>query len=179
MPDRKARRDNGRVRAQPGPKQRVNPGKANSSSTESAPESRTYGLGADYSQGTFEHHAALLNSMSHPMYAQQRATIAGQLQRDYGNFYVQRPVDHIKVQRAKAAEDNNQKAQTPGVVGHDHPDQAPTQIPELMMKPEAASAELKAMPNQDQAVPPSTQQLSEIQRTIIIESPEQEDQLEL
>ena len=59
-------------------------------------------LGSDFSQLTFERHAALLGDsrMSHRMYASQRTAIVMQLQRDYGNRYVQRLVDHIKRQRA-------------------------------------------------------------------------------
>ena len=58
-------------------------------------------LGSDYSQRTFERHATLLGDsrMSHRMYRQQRAMIVRQLQRDYGNRYVQRLVDHIQKNR--------------------------------------------------------------------------------
>ena len=63
-------------------------------------------LDHDFSQGTFERHAALLgdNRLSQPMYARQRAMIAQQLQRDYGNQYVQRLVTHIQLQRAEAVQ---------------------------------------------------------------------------
>ena len=63
-------------------------------------------LGSDYSQRTFERHAALLgdNRMSHRMYRQQRAMIVQQLQRDYGNRYVQRLVKHISQKRAEAVQ---------------------------------------------------------------------------
>ena len=51
----------------------------------------------DFSQRTFERHVAQLGDsrLLQPMYATQRAMIVRQLQRDYGNRYVQRLVDHI------------------------------------------------------------------------------------
>ena len=60
--------------------------------------------GSDFSQRTFERHAALLGDsrMSQPMYASQRALIVRQLQRDYGNRYVQRLVNHISRMPAEA-----------------------------------------------------------------------------
>ena len=63
-------------------------------------------LGSDFSQRTFERHAALIGDsrMSHRMYAKKRAAIVMQLQRDYGNRYVQRLVKHISRQRAEAAQ---------------------------------------------------------------------------
>lgn len=62
-------------------------------------------LGGDFSQSTLERHATLLGNsrMSHPMYAQRRATIVQRLQRDYGNMYVQRVFDQIKRNRNTAA----------------------------------------------------------------------------
>lgn len=52
---------------------------------------------AGFSQEAFERNAATLSDprLSQPMYAQQRALIVQQLQRDYGNRYVQRLVYHI------------------------------------------------------------------------------------
>ena len=49
--------------------------------------------GSDFSESTFQRHADLLGSakMSHSMHAGERAGIVMQLQRDYGNRYVQRP----------------------------------------------------------------------------------------
>ena len=63
-------------------------------------------LGNDYSQSTFERHAALLGDprMSHPMYTTQRRAIAMKLQRDYGNRYVQRLVEHIQLKRSEAVQ---------------------------------------------------------------------------
>ena len=63
-------------------------------------------LGSDYSQATFDRHSALLGDrrMSQPMYARQKAIIVQQLQRDYGNRYVQRLVDHISRKRAEAVQ---------------------------------------------------------------------------
>ena len=63
-------------------------------------------LGSDFSQRTFERHAALLGDsrMSQRMYRQQRAAIIMQLQRDYGNRYVQRLVKHISQKRAEVSQ---------------------------------------------------------------------------
>ena len=63
-------------------------------------------LDNDFSQHTFERHAALLRDsrFSQPMYAGQRATIVRQLQRNYGNRYVQRLVDHISRMAAEAVQ---------------------------------------------------------------------------
>ena len=64
------------------------------------------GLGGDFSQSTFERHAALLGDprLRHPTAAMQRALLARQIQRDYGNRYVQRLVDHISQKRAEAVQ---------------------------------------------------------------------------
>ena len=58
-------------------------------------------LGSDFSERTFEHHAALLADprMSQRMYARERANMVLRLQRDYGNRYVQRLVKHISKKR--------------------------------------------------------------------------------
>ncbi len=63
-------------------------------------------LGGDFNQGTFERHAAILghSRMSQPTYARQRVRIMRELQRDYGNRYVQRLVDHIQTKRAEAVQ---------------------------------------------------------------------------
>ena len=54
-------------------------------------------LGSDFSQDTFERYAALLGGsrLSQDMYAGQKAMIVQKLQRDYGNRYVQRLLNHI------------------------------------------------------------------------------------
>lgn len=56
--------------------------------------------GGGTSEEMFERHAALLGDqrMSHPANASQRADIVRQIQRDYGNSYVQRLVDHVSSQ---------------------------------------------------------------------------------
>ena len=65
-------------------------------------------LGSGFSEATFGRHADLLGDprMSHRMYVRQRAAIVQQLQRDYGNRYVQRLVKHIKQSRAAATSDS-------------------------------------------------------------------------
>ena len=57
-------------------------------------ESASAGMNSD---DMFERHASLLGDhrMSHPANAGRRADIVMQIQRDYGNSYVQRLVDHI------------------------------------------------------------------------------------
>lgn len=62
--------------------------------------------GGDFGQAAFERHAAILGDvrLSRPIYARQRAAIVRQLQRDYGNHYVQRLVDHISRKRAEAVQ---------------------------------------------------------------------------
>ena len=57
----------------------------------------------DFSENTFERHAAILGNarMSQPMYSHERALLVQQLQRDYGNSYVSRLVDHISRTRSK------------------------------------------------------------------------------
>lgn len=63
-------------------------------------------LDNDFSQHTFERHVAQLGDsrFSQPMYAGHRATIVRQLQRNYGNRYVQRLVDHISRMAAEAVQ---------------------------------------------------------------------------
>lgn len=59
-------------------------------------------LGSDLSQSAFERHTALLSDshMTQAMYSAQRAAVVRQLQRDYGNAYVQRLVNHVVGQRS-------------------------------------------------------------------------------
>ena len=63
-------------------------------------------LDSGFSQGTFESHAALLGDsrLSRPANARVRIQIAQQLQRDYGNQYVQRLVKHISRQRTPVSQ---------------------------------------------------------------------------
>ena len=63
-------------------------------------------LGSDFGQGTFEHHAAILGDsrLSSPANAAQRASLVLQLQRDYGNQYVQRLVDHVSKTKAETVQ---------------------------------------------------------------------------
>ncbi len=61
-------------------------------------------LGGDVGQGAFERHAAMLGDsrMSQPAYARQRAALVERLQREYGNQYVQRLIDHVSRLGAQA-----------------------------------------------------------------------------
>ena len=65
-------------------------------------------LGGDFSQSIFERHAGLMGDgrLSHPANARQRALIVQQLQRDYGNQYVQRLVEHVMRLRSAATSDS-------------------------------------------------------------------------
>ncbi|MCH7653865.1 MAG: DUF4157 domain-containing protein, partial [Chloroflexi bacterium] len=62
--------------------------------------------GSDFSQATFERHAALLGDSraARPMHARQRAMFVGMLQRDYGNHYVRRLVDYITKKQTEGAQ---------------------------------------------------------------------------
>ena len=108
MPESDQSGKNSRVRVHPELERQHIPS-ANQSMTTSAPATDKQeprrpwesALDSDFSQATFERHAALMGGMSHSMYARQRANLAQQLQRDYGNRYVQRLVDHIQRKRAE------------------------------------------------------------------------------
>ena len=58
-------------------------------------------LGREFSQATFESHAALLSDsqLFHPANARVKAQVVRKLQSDYGNQYVQRLVNHITAKR--------------------------------------------------------------------------------
>ena len=110
MPKSEASGNNSRVRVQPERKRRGKPDQ----NVESGHAAGREGLShlpealsrSDYSQRTFEHHAALLADprMSRRMYTSQRTAIVMQLQRDYGNRYVQRLVKHIAQMRAETVQ---------------------------------------------------------------------------
>ena len=59
--------------------------------------------GGDFSEAAFERHVSHLSDsrLSQPAYVQRRALIIRQIQRDYGNQYVQRLVNRIQTQRAQ------------------------------------------------------------------------------
>jgi hypothetical protein len=59
-----------------------------------------------FHENTFDRHAAMLDDarMSQPMYAHERASLVQKLQRDYGNKYVTRLVDHISRKRSEAVQ---------------------------------------------------------------------------
>ncbi|MCH8063944.1 MAG: hypothetical protein IH861_15735, partial [Chloroflexi bacterium] len=102
MPESSSGEFSGRIsKRQQEPRKRVSRVGQVSSSPVADPEMTNHPgeslLGSDFSQATFERHAALLgdNRMARPMHARQRAMVVQQLQRDYGNHYVQRLVDHI------------------------------------------------------------------------------------
>ena len=106
MPDSKARENAARVRGhtkrQRKPKQK---GDADHSVSQQGVGKVADGiLGRDYGQATFERHAALLGDphLTGPRYANQRADIAKQLQKDYGNRYVQRVISRISERRTEA-----------------------------------------------------------------------------
>ncbi len=110
MPKSEANGNNSRVRVQPERKRRGKPDQTVESGLAAGQEGLSHLPEAlsrsDFSQRTFEHHAALLADprMSRRMYASQRAAIVMQLQRDYGNRYVQRLVKRISEKRAEAVQ---------------------------------------------------------------------------
>lgn len=72
---------------------------------ETAVDEAQYKLGSDLDQAAFDRHATLLGDprMSRPSSARQRSQLVLQLQRDYGNKYVQRLVDRVQSNRRQAA----------------------------------------------------------------------------
>lgn len=71
-------------------------------------------VGRDFSQETFDSHAALLGDsrMSQPMYTSQRAALVMHLQRTYGNPYVQRLAEHVQRQRTSSKVQQTTDAET-------------------------------------------------------------------
>jgi hypothetical protein len=100
------------------------------------------GLGTDFSRETFERHATLLGDSrtSHPANSVQRAMIVRQLQRDYGNRYVQRLVDYISR--------TNEKVQTRLTVGPagDQYEREADQVAEQVVKRQTEEEELQKKP---------------------------------
>jgi len=117
MPRSDSTEGNGRVGAQTELKRPISPGRALESSADADQEEiyQSWGslLGSDFGQATFDRHAALLGDsrMSNPMYSRQKASIIQQLQRDYGNRYVQRLVQRagLGVQRKPPGPDAPQE----------------------------------------------------------------------
>ena len=89
-------------------------------------------LGSDFGQGTFEHHAAILGDsrLSSPANAAQRASLVLQLQRDYGNQYVQRLVDHVSKTKAETVQRQDEEEEL-----QMKPLQRQEEEEELQMKP--------------------------------------------
>jgi len=65
-------------------------------------------VGGDFSQAAFERHATLLTDprLSHPVNQVRKVQIVRQLQRSYGNRYVQRLVNYVA--RTRSAQNNNE-----------------------------------------------------------------------
>ena len=151
MPDSKASRDGGKVRAQPEQKRRARPAQTAESGLAAGHE--VVGQlsqavpGSDLRQGTFERHAALLGDsrMAQPMYHRQRAAIVMQLQRDYGNRYVQRLVDHISRRRAEAV----QAKLTVGPAG-DKYEQEADQVAKQVMETASSQGEVEAQRQEEE-----------------------------
>ena len=74
-------------------------------------------LGSDFREATFERHASNLARLSHPMYSRRKSDLVLQLQRDYGNRYVQRLVDHIGARRADQTHRSKYTVQSKLTVG--------------------------------------------------------------
>lgn len=73
-------------------------------------------VGSDFGQGTWDSHVALLGDsrMSQPANAGQRQTVLRQIQRDYGNQYVQRLVEHVSSAGSQSSQAVAQRAQDEG-----------------------------------------------------------------
>ena len=126
MPEPETRGNNSRTRVQPERNSRQ-------SFDQTAEPNRSTGeeglshlpddlLGRDFSLGTFEHHAQLLSDprMSHPTGATEKAGIFRRLQRDYGNRYVQRLINHI----SRKQEESVQTKLTVGPAGDKYEQEA-------------------------------------------------------
>ena len=135
-------------------------------------------LGGDFSQATFERHAEVLGDgrMSHSANVFPRAEIVQQLQRTYGNQYVQRLVDHVSRKRTErvqtkltvgpAGDEYEQEAdriakQVVGMPDSPATESAQRQEEELQMKPLQRQEEekedlvqMKALQRQDEEVEP-------------------------
>ena len=109
-------------------------------------------LGSDFGQGTFEHHAAILGDsrLSSPANAAQRASLVLQLQRDYGNQYVQRLVDHVSKTKAETVQRQDEEEEL-----QMKPLQRQDEEEELQMKPlqrqdEEEELQMKPLQRQDE-----------------------------
>jgi hypothetical protein len=104
-----------------------------------AGRTRDFPLGGDFSQSTFERHAALLGDvrLSQLSNTLHRAMIVRQLQRDYGNRYVQRLIDHISRRRATAV----QTKLTVGPAGDKYEQEADSVAQEVMGRLSAPNQE--------------------------------------
>jgi len=82
--------------------------------------------GSDFSQATFQRHAALLGDgrLSRPANTGQRVRIVQQLQRDYGNQYVQRLIKQVKASR----ETSRQNTPRPQLGPHSQEDESQLSI---------------------------------------------------
>jgi len=174
MPESRAGADGGKVRAQPEQKQRVRLEQTAESGLQAGqkgmgPFSEAL-LGSDFSQATFERHAALLGDsrMSHRMYAGERAGIVLQLQRDYGNRYVQRLVKHISQKRAEAV----QAKLTVGPAGDKYEEEADRVAKQVMGTISSPGQEAA------QRQTPEEEELQMVQRQIGLEGGDVEPQVE-
>ena len=81
--------------------QQEEPSKRKTTSERSPAEEVSRAQEPEFSQATFERHAALLSDpqLSHPLNATVKAQVVRKLQSDHGNQYVQRLVNHITAKR--------------------------------------------------------------------------------
>ena len=123
----------------------------------------------DFGEATFERHVSLLSDsrLSQPAYTQRRAMIVRQIQRDYGNQYVQRLVNRIQTQRAQGVQtklkvgpagdkyEREADSVAKQVVGMSRPVQRQGPEEELQMSPirrqeEEEEVQMKAIQRQDE-----------------------------
>ena len=73
---------------------------------EEVDQAQEHSLGGEFSQGTFERHAALLADpqLSQPANARIKARVVRKLQSDFGNQYVQRLVHHLSAAKGEATQ---------------------------------------------------------------------------
>ena len=96
-------------------------------------------LGGDFSQATFERHAEVLGDgrMSHSANVFPRAEIVQQLQRTYGNQYVQRLVDHVSRKRTERV----QTKLTVGPAGDEYEQEADRVAKQVVGMPDSPATE--------------------------------------
>ena len=151
--------------------------------------------GGDFGEATFERHVSLLSDrrLSQPAYTQRRAMIVRQIQRDYGNQYVQRLVNRIQTQRAQGVQtklkvglagdkyEREADSVAKQVVGMSRPVQRQGPEEELQMSPirrqeDEEEVQMKAIQRQDEEE--EELQMKHLQRALSLEGNDVAPELE-